>query len=196
AFTLLITIVVGESVGAKEPNFVIFLADDLGWGDLACYGNPIIKTPALDRFASQGMRFTQCYSACAVCSPSRSAILTGRTPYRNGVFTWIPENRDIHLRTSEITIARLLKQQGYATCHVGKWHLNGYFNDPRHPQPNDHGYDWWLATQNNAAPSHKDPTNFVRNGKPVGKVQGYSSAFVVEEAIRWLKDQRDSAKPC
>jgi arylsulfatase A len=183
--------------GAEEsfPNVVLFLADDLGYGDLACYGNPVIKTPNLDEFATQGLRLTQCYSASAVCSPSRSAILTGRTPYRNGVFTWIPPGRELHLRTSEITVAKLLRERGYATCHTGKWHLNGFFNDPRQPQPNDHGYDWWLATQNNAAPSHKDPTNFVRNGKPVGKLEGFSAPLVVNEGIEWLKHKRDPKQP-
>lgn len=184
-----------SNAAEPRPNVVIFLADDLGWGDLACYGHPLIKTPNLDKFATQGLRLTQCYSASAVCSPSRSAILTGRTPYRNGVFTWIPAGRDIHLRKSEITIAKLLHDQGYATCHVGKWHLNGYFNDPRHPQPNDHGYDWWMATQNNAAPSHKNPTNFVRNGDPVGELTGFSAPLVVEEGIKWLKEKRDPQKP-
>ena len=186
----------GSVVGKEaRPNFLIFLADDLGWGDLACYGHPIIKTPNLDAFAKQGMRFTQCYSACGVCSPSRSAILTGRTPYRNGVWRWIPENHPTHLRLSENTLPELLKASGYATCHTGKWHLNSYFNDARQPQPNDHGYDWWFATQNNAAPSHKNPTNFVRNGKKVGALEGYSSALVVSEASNWLKKHRDSAKP-
>ena len=71
----------------NPPNILIFLTDDLGYGDLGCYGHPKMKTPNLDAFAKQGVRFTQCYSASAVCSPSRSAILTGRTPYRNGVFT-------------------------------------------------------------------------------------------------------------
>ena len=174
-----------EPAGAR-PNIVVFLADDLGWGDLACYGHPSMKTPNLDRFAGQGVRFTQCYSACAVCSPSRSAILTGRTPYRNGVWRWIPEGNEVHLRTSEITIARLLKTRGYSTCHVGKWHLNGHFNSPEHPQPNDHGFDHWLATQNNADPSHKNPTNFVRNGRAVGRLEGYSGLIVVDEAIDWL----------
>lgn len=188
----------GEAAAAETqspPNFVVFLADDLGWGDLHCYGNRWIKTPNLDRFASQGVRFTQCYSACGVCSPSRSAILTGRTPYRNGVYRWIPENHYCHLRTSEITIAELLKTKGYATCHVGKWHLNGYFNSPKHPQPSDHGFDYWFATQNNAYPSHKDPENFVRNGKPVGKLKGYSAHLVVREAITWLKNHRDPNRP-
>lgn len=185
--------VAGAETTAR-PNFVVFLADDLGWGDLGCYGHPQIKTPALDRFAAQGVRFTQCYSACGVCSPSRSAILTGRTPYRNGVYRWIPENHPVHLRTSEITISKLLQERGYQTCHVGKWHLNGFFNSPRQPQPHDHGFDHWMATQNNAAPSHKNPTNFVRNGEPVGPLQGYSSHLVVEEAIRWLR-QRDPQRP-
>jgi arylsulfatase A len=180
---------------ADKPNFIVFLADDLGWGDLGCYGNKIIQTPNLDAFAKQGVRLTQCYAASAVCSPSRSAIQTGRTPYRNGVFTWIPEGREIHLRSSEITIATLLKQNGYATCHAGKWHLNSHFNRPTQPQPNDHGYDWWLATQNNAAPSHEHPANFVRNGKPIGKVEDYSAPFVAKEAIRWLKEQRKPEQP-
>lgn len=187
---------IGTGAAADSPpNVVIFLADDLGWGDLGCQGHPRIQTPHLDQFAKQGMRLTQCYSACPVCSPSRSAILTGRTPYRNGVFTWIPEGRDIHLRRSEITLAKLLQEHGYNTCHVGKWHLNGLFNNPQQPQPNDHGYDWWMATQNNASPSHKDPDNFVRNGKPVGKMEGFSAPLVVDEGIRWLKEHRDPTKP-
>ncbi len=180
---------------AQKSNIVIFLADDLGYGDLGCYGHPIIQTPNLDAFAKQGTRFTQLYSASAVCSPSRSAILTGRTPYRNGVFNWIPEGSEFHLRTSEIALPRLLKEQGYATCHVGKWHLNGHFNEPTQPQPNEHGYDWWMATQNNADPSHENPKNFVRNGKPVGELKGYSAPLIVDEATNWLKEHRDKSKP-
>jgi len=179
----------------QKPNIVVFLADDLGYGDLGCYGHPIIQTPNLDTFAKESTRFTQFYSASAVCSPSRSAILTGRTPYRNGVFNWIPEGREIHLRASEIALPKLLKEQGYTTCHVGKWHLNGHFNKPTQPQPNDHGYDWWLATQNNAAPSHENPSNFVRNGQPVGKLEGYSAPLIVDEAATWLKEHRDKSKP-
>lgn len=184
-----------EEAPKQKPNIVIFLADDLGYGDLGCYGHPVIQTPNLDAFAKQGTRFTQFYAASAVCSPSRSAILTGRTPYRNGVFTWIPEGREIHLRASEIALPKLLKESGYETCHVGKWHLNGHFNKPTQPQPDDHGYDWWLATQNNAAPSHENPVNFVRNGQPVGKLEGYSAPLIVEEASAWLRQHRDKSKP-
>lgn len=186
-----------DAVGAdpKRPNIVLFLADDLGYGDLGCYGHPRIRTPHLDAFAKRGVRLTQCYAASGVCSPSRSALLTGRTPYRNGVYTWIAAGSEVHLRTSERTVPKILKQQGYSTAHVGKWHLNGKFNSPAQPQPGDHGYDWWFATQNNASPNHRNPTNFVRNGKRVGPMEGYSAQLVAEEASTWLKQRRDATKP-
>ncbi|MED5287478.1 MAG: sulfatase-like hydrolase/transferase, partial [Planctomycetota bacterium] len=186
------------SVLAQEegpPNFIVFLTDDQGWGDLGCYGHPVIQSPNLDRFASEGIRLTQCYAACSVCSPSRSAIVTGRTPYRNGVWRWIPSGSQYHLRASEITIASLLKKQGYQTCHAGKWHLNGKFNSDEQPQPDDHGYDHWLATQNNASPNHLNPENFVRNGQQVGRLEGPSSMIAASEAIQWLKSRGDKSTP-
>lgn len=180
-----------------KPNIVVFLADDMGWGDAGCYGSKLIKSPNIDKLASQGVRFTQCYAACGVCSPSRSSILTGRTPYRNGVWRHLSGNHEAHLRTSEITYPKLLKAAGYQTCHVGKWHLNSrhQFNTPEFPQPGDHGYDYWMATHNNAAPSHKNPNNFVRNGKPVGELKGFSAPLVAKEAIHWLEEIRVPDKP-
>ncbi|MBN1342419.1 MAG: sulfatase-like hydrolase/transferase [Phycisphaerae bacterium] len=178
-----------------RPNVVILLADDLGYGDLACYGHPVIKTPNIDRLAAEGVRFTDCYAAAANCSPARAGLMTGRTPYRVGIHNWIPDGSPMHLRRQEITIATLLRRAGYATCHVGKWHLNGKFNSPDQPQPGDHGFDHWFSTQNNALPCHHNPDNFVRNGKPVGPLQGYSAQIVADEAIHWLKSGRDPDKP-
>ena len=98
------------------PNVIIILADDLGWGDLGCYGNPIIKTPNLDRLAESGIKFTQFHSAGAICSPSRAALLAGKSPYRLGFFDL--ENEFIHLKREELTIPELLKQK--------QWHINNH----------------------------------------------------------------------
>lgn len=181
----------------EKPNIVVFVADDMGWGDSGTYGHKLIKTPNLDKLASRGVKLTQCYSACGVCSPSRSAILTGRHPYRNGVWRHLSGVHPAHLRASEITYPKLLQSNGYETCHVGKWHLNSrrQFNTPDFPQLGDHGYDYWMSTHNNAHPSHKNPDNFVRNGKPIGEQQGYSAQIVANEATRWLREKRDKAKP-
>jgi arylsulfatase A len=186
----------GEAaLAAGRPNFLVILCDDLGYGDLSCFGHPVIKTPHLDKLAGQGMRLTDCYSSAPVCSPSRAGLLTGRVPSRVGVYDWIPAQHPMHLLRSEVTIATLLRQAGYSTCHVGKWHLNGKFNSPEQPQPADHGFDHWMSTQNNAGPSHENPENFVRNGQRVGRLEGYSCQIVADEAIRWLKEGRDPQKP-
>ena len=200
-----------------RPNIVVVLADDLGYGDLACYGHKVIKTPHLDRFAKQGLKLTDCYSAAPNCSPARTGLMTGRTPYRVGIHNWIPFLSPMHVRKSEITIATLLKKAGYDTCHVGKWHLNGRFNLPGQPQPGDHGFNHWFSTQNNALPTHHYPTNFVRNGKPVkthrrfakrktpfkpkrhpangNPAREYAGHLVVDEAEYWLMSIRNKDKP-
>ncbi len=177
-----------------RPNFIVILCDDLGYGDLGCYGHPRIRTPNLDRLAADGVRLTDCYAAAPVCSPSRAGMLSGRTPQRCGIYDWIPEGSPMHPRRSEVTVASLLKSAGYATCFSGKWHCNGRFNSPEQPQPGDHGFDYWFATQNNAVPSHRNPVNFVRNGKPAGALDGYSSTIIVDEAMAWLRG-RDSKRP-
>ena len=181
--------------GAKRPSFILLLADDLGYGDLGCFGHPLIRTPNLDKLAAEGIRLTDCYAASAVCSPSRSGLLTGRTPNRLGVYDWIPNNSPMHLRKSEITLASILRSGGYATCHVGKWHCNGVFNSPDQPQPGDLGFDHWFSTQNNASPSHLNPKNFVRNGKAVGPMEGYSSTIIANEAIAWLTSRKEADQP-
>jgi arylsulfatase A-like enzyme len=109
------------------PNFVIFFADDLGYGDLGCFGHPTIRTPNLDLLAAEGQKWTQFYSADSVCTPSRAALMTGRLPIRNGMWSdkrrvLFPDSAD-GLADEEITIAELLKPRGYATMCIGKWHL-------------------------------------------------------------------------
>jgi arylsulfatase A len=101
----------------------------------------------------------------------------------------------MHLKKEEISIATLLKRSGYATCHMGKWHCNSKFNSPEQPQPDTHGFEYWFSTQNNALPTHHNPGNFVRNGKPVGKLKGYSSDLIADEAIDWLENDWDKNKP-
>jgi arylsulfatase A len=179
----------------ERPNIIVVLCDDLGYGDLRCYGNKELQTPHIDKFAAEGLKFTDCYSASPNCSPARTGLMTGRTPYRVGVHNWIPMFSPMHVSTWEITIASLLQDSGYATCQVGKWHLNGRFNLKGQPQPDDHGFDHWFATQNNCLPDHRFPWNFVRNGQPVGAIQNYASHIVTDEAIHWLNDIRDKSKP-
>ncbi len=191
------TVCTRDSDAAERPNFLVILCDDLGYGDVGCFGSATIRTPHLDRLAAEGMRLTDCYSSAPVCSPSRAGMMTGRTPTRVGIYDWIPGNHPMHLRREEVTVATLLQRGGYATCHVGKWHLNGKFNSKAQPQPGDQGFDHWFSTQNNASPTHRDPRNFVRNGDGVGKISGYSCGIVVDEAIDWLEKRRkrDDKRP-
>jgi arylsulfatase A-like enzyme len=120
-------IVAAYADAAGPPNVVVIFADDLGYGDLGCYGHPTIHTPNLDRMAAEGLRFTQFYSAAVVCTPSRAALMTGRYPIRSGLSeesprVLFPESGG-GLPASELTIAEFLKTAGYDTQCVGKWHL-------------------------------------------------------------------------
>ncbi len=148
--TLTATSGVDAASAADRPNVVLVLVDDLGWMDLSCQGSDYFRTPNIDKLASQGMRFTNAYAACAVCSPTRAAVLTGRWPARTGVTDWIRArfqrgnvratenpteyvggpNRKLlcppnpyWMEHEEVTIAEMLRPAGYTTCHIGKWHL-------------------------------------------------------------------------
>ena len=187
------------SLTNTKPNIVVLLCDDLGYGDLSSFGHPVIETKHLDKLAASGIKLTNFYSTAPVCSPSRVGLLTGRSPNRAGVYDFIPglkkseDNRDlVHLQAHEQTIPALLKSVGYSTCLVGKWHCSSRFNSDKQPQPNDFGFDYWMATHNNAAPNHQNPKNFIRNREEVGEIEGFSSQIIVSEAIGWLEKQENN----
>ena len=133
-----------------RPNIIFMLIDDMGWKDLVCYGSPFYETLHIDRLAKEGMRFSDAYAACPVCSPTRASILTGKYPATVGLTDWIDANNHIHpargrvidvpylknLPTAEHSLASALKEGGYQTWHVGKWHLGGEGHSPQ-----DHGFE-------------------------------------------------------
>ncbi len=140
-------------------NFLFILADDFGWRDLGCYGNPFFATPNIDRLAREGARFADAYAACPVCSPTRASILTGRYPVRTGVTDWIPgrpssekgplttPRTSTELKLEETTIAEQLKPAGYRSASVGKWHLGskGFW-------PTDQGFDENIGGNQSGSP--------------------------------------------
>lgn len=174
----------------RPPNVVIFFADDLGYGDLGCYGHPTIHTPHLDRMASEGLRLTQFYAAECVCTPSRAALLTGRLPIRNGMCS--DTKRVLFtdslggLPAEEITLAEALKDRGYATGCVGKWHL-GHL-----PQflPLRQGFDSYFGI-----PYSNDmkPTYLVRGEEKVEEPveQTTLTARYTDEALKFIRANRE-----
>ena len=130
----------GES--SQPPNFIMLFADDLGYGDLSCFGHPTIQTPRLDRMADEGVKMTSFYASAPVCSPSRAALMTGRYPPRCGMPGNTGPGSDNHLPLSEITIADALKEEGYRTMCIGKWHL-GHAKDEYFPR--NRGFDHWFG---------------------------------------------------
>jgi arylsulfatase A len=181
-----------------QPNVVLILADDLGWTDLSCYGSDFYETPHIDRLARDGMKFTQAYSACTVCSPTRAAILTGKYPARLHVTDWIPgqmpENPKLlvpdwtkYLPLGEMTIARAFRSAGYATASIGKWHLGGEEYYPEH-----HGFDINIGgTSTPNTPSYFAPYKIAT--LPDGPNGEYVTDRLAEEAARFIEQQK--AKP-
>lgn len=205
AFLLLLSIgSVAEAQSTRSPNVIIILADDLGYGDLGCYGHPTIRTPNLDRMAEEGTRFTQFYVAANVCTPSRAALLTGRLPIRNGIFgkrQVFFTNSANGLPHSEITIAEALKTKGYQTALIGKWHLG---SQPEY-LPLQHGFDYYfglpysndmgkvgsIPTQVNQNP----PLPLYQNNKviEIEPDQRLLTKRYTDEAIKFIKANK--AKP-
>ena len=204
---------------AGRPNVVLILVDDLGWVDLGCYGSRYYETPHIDRLAREGVRFVQGYAACAVCSPTRAAVMTGRYPARLGVTDWIrgrfqggtipPDKKNpteyvgdsgkrllcppnaLWMELDEITIAEALKAAGYATCHVGKWHLGA---DDWYPDKQ--GFDFNIGGCDfGQPPSYFDPyRNAQQGGIPTlepRKEGEYLTDREADEACRFIKEHQN-----
>lgn len=178
------------TASADQPNIIFIYVDDLGYGDLGSFGHPIIQTPHLDKLADQGMRLTNYYAPSALCSPSRVGVLTGRTPYRTGIKSWIPENTDIYLHADEVTLAEVLKSAGYATALIGKWHLNSDLGSDTEPQPTDQGFDYFYGHNAYQIPTNRNPVNIYRNRELLPEQKGYTAQLYADEAIGWMEKRQ------
>jgi len=196
-----------KTKGKDKPNIILCMADDMGWGDAGFNGNKVIKTPNLDAMAKAGMRFTRFYAGAPVCSPTRGSCLTGRHPYRYGIFF----ANVGHIRKEEITTAEALKTQGYTTGHFGKWHLGTLLSNfsgkgpGRKPKENYmtpamSGFDEWFSTEYAVATwDPYDPTNkhggkfdvrnlYWHNGKNITEqLKGDDSRIIMDRAVPFIR---------
>jgi arylsulfatase A-like enzyme len=184
---------------AKQLNFLFILVDDLGWADLGCYGSTFYETPNLDRLADEGMRFTDAYAACPVCSPTRAAIMTGRHPVRVDITDWIPgqnpQNRKLlgtqdkdELALEETTVAETLQKSGYKTFYAGKWHLGGegFF-------PEDQGFDINKGGHHRGSPPGGYYSPYKNPKLADGPQDEYLTDRLTDESIAFLRE--NSEKP-
>ena len=181
----------------KRPNIIFILVDDLGWRDLSCFGSTFYETPNLDSLAEEGIRFTNAYAACPVCSPTRASILTGKHPATLGLTQFIggeTEGKLIeppyidHLPLNEKSMASTLKEHGYQTWHVGKWHLGGedYYPDKHGFSVNIGGCEWGLPFHGYFSP-WRIPTL-----KEVPEKRKYLTDHLTDEAIELIQNNGDS----
>ena len=171
---------------ARKPNIIFILADDLGYGDVGCYGQKRIKTPSLDRMAAEGMRFTQAYAGSTVCAPSRCCLMTG---LHTG-HCWVRGNKLLPLRPDDVTVAELLKDRGYATGIVGKWGLG---EPDTTGVPTRQGFDYWFGYLNQRHAHNYWPTYLWRNEEraPLKNVvpnEGKEGAGVASERVEYSHD--------
>jgi arylsulfatase A-like enzyme len=183
-----------------QPNILFILIDDMGWRDLGCYGSSFYETPHIDRLAREGMRFPDAYASCPVCSPTRASILTGKYPATVGITNWIPGNPwgrlmgvpyFDRLPLEEKTIAAALRDGGYQTWHVGKWHLG-----PKGHWPEDFGFDVNIAGSNWGAPWGKRGyfSPYGMPNFPDGPEGEYLTDRLTDEAMKLIR-QRDASRP-
>ncbi len=186
----------GSKMRAK-PNIIFFLVDDLGWRDVGCYGSSFYETPEIDRLATEGIRFTQAYAACHVCSPTRASIVTGKYPARLNLTDWLPGRRDFdfqalkhpvinqHLPFAETTLAEALKANGYSTAIFGKWHLG---EEPSGPLA--HGFDVQVPRWNKGWPKEGYHAPFRMEGLKDSKGD-YLTDRLTDEALNYIEENKD-----
>lgn len=170
-------------IGESKPNIIIFITDDQGYADVGYNGNDKIITPELDQLAKESLVFNRCYTA-PVCSPTRAGVLTGRYPTRTGVFFW-----GHALRPQELTIAEVLKKEGYQTAFFGKWHLGSIRKD-QPTTPGAQGFDTWYA----AANFYENDPWMSHNGQPV-HLKGESSLITVDLALNYISSASQNDAP-
>ena len=166
----------GDDVQDERPHIILVMSDDQGWGDVGYNGHPILKTPNLDAAAATGLRFDRFYAAAPSCSPTRASVLTGRHPNRMGVFSW-----GHAIRPQEVTLAEVLKREGYVTGHFGKWHLGSVKADSP-VNPGNSGFDRWVST-----PNFYDNNPIMSDQGREVKIEGESSAIAVDAALEWME---------
>ena len=184
-----------RAASPAAPSIVILLADDLGYGDLGCYGHPTIRTPNVDRMAAEGLRFTQYYAWC-YCTPSRAALLTGRLPVRSGLNRVLGPSSTGGISHGEITLGQALKSRGYATMCIGKWHLG------HHAEflPTRHGFDQYFgipySNDMDRPKQNEPPIPLMRDEATVEQpaVQETLTKRYTEEALRFIHDHADGAR--
>jgi arylsulfatase A-like enzyme len=170
------------SLPDRRPNVVVFLADDLGYGDLACHGNPHVKTPQLDTFAREAVEFTQ-FHVSPVCSPTRASLLTGRYNFRTGIADVF--GQAANMDPKETTVAQVLGEAGYATGLFGKWHLGDARTGPKH-----HGFKESLTFQGAALGRGYFDPSLIHNGEPETH-RGYCMDIFADAAIAFIKQNRN-----
>lgn len=186
----------------RRPNIVLVVIDDYGWADTGCYGSAFHRTPNLDQLAARGMRFTDAYAAAPVCSPTRAALVTGKHPARLHLTDWLPGRRDMpsqklsrpmirqELPLEETTIAEALKQAGYATAIVGKWHLGGKGFEPQRQ-----GFDLNIAGDHTGTPRSYFSPFENKDGKMPGLESGAPGEYLPDrlttEAERFIEQHQD-----
>ena len=195
-----------------QPNIILCMSDDQGWGDVAYNGHPVLRTPHLDQMAKEGIRFDRFYATTPVCSPTRAGFLTGRHPYRYGIrFANIGK-----LKSEEITLPEILKKQGYVTGHFGKWHLgslttkikDGHRGRPGKTEfyspPWENGYDECFVAESGVHTYHH-PGTYEKLGTrywtgldqpvPANEISGDDSKLMMDRALDFMKRARKTDRP-